>query len=166
MQNVCHRIKLSENSVWFSKELTPPNISERGSILFSNSTANNQWYLGDEKISGETNPFFEPKESGMYTLEVTHDQCRASATYDFIFQDEQVRCFPNPVAEMVTVISPKEEFIRQVSVVDCWGKQIAILQPEEESKSIHFKFPDAKPGIYFLVLTTNRRKYSKKIVKN
>jgi len=164
-QNACHTNTIATSGFTFSNELQTPIITELDGTLVANYQTNVQWYLNHQKIVSGSSQVITPQQSGLYMLEVTHDQCKASATYEFTYQDDAVHCFPNPVENTLTIVAPKGEVLKKILLLDALGKLTAEFPVDEEAKQRHLLLPNLNAGIYFVVITTELRNYTTKITK-
>jgi len=165
-QNACHVSSVTSSGFIFSTNLQAPIITELNGTLIGNYQTNVQWYLDHQKITGGSSQVITPQQSGLYMLEVTHDQCKASATYEFTYQDDAVHCFPNPVENTLTIVAPRGEVLKKILLLDALGKSTTEIPVIEESKQHHVLLPNLNAGIYFVVITTDLRNYTTKITKN
>ena len=89
-----------------------PIVQVSGNFLGSSSSIGNQWYLNNELIDGATEQFFMPEESGIYTVQVTVEDCPSlfSEQIDFVFVStieselqQELKVYPNPASNRLLI---------------------------------------------------------------
>jgi hypothetical protein len=146
--------------------LQPVSIIEQDGKLFSSYSTGNQWWRNGEELDREIDPFITPAASGAFQCTVKRDGCETAATYDFIWQDEMLKCFPNPAANVLTITAPYGELIDQVTVTDDSGRKISVIYISTPKKEIKLAVSDYSDGIYWIAITTKQKRYLKRFLKN
>lgn len=142
-----------------------PVIMEDQGILYSNYLTNNKWSLDDFEIPGGNQFSIEPTRTGKYTVTIMNDHCIDSVSYYFIYQDTTCHVFPNPIENDVQIISPKEEQLLQIEIINGSGQSIKTFFVEPNSKRVILKIDDIVPGIYSLNVLTLQNRYRLRILK-
>lgn len=157
-----------------------PTISvyqaEHGVYLTSSSSVGNQWYLDNQKLSGETNDTVFVKQSGSYSVLTSAGDCSNTSKVVSVTGDEELslkedklRVFPNPFSGSFNVafsskINEKKEWI----LVNSIGVEVKSgnLQQIEQVWSGEIVGKNLPSGIYKLVLTDSGSNYVKSIIKD
>ncbi len=146
---------------WFDA----PVISEDNGLLYSNYSDGNQWSLDGAEISGANQSTLQPLLTGKYSLTLTHHGCVDSSFYNFTYQNDVCQIFPNPVEDKVQIISPRDEQILQIEVMNSSGQLVKIFQSESNSKSETILITDLASGIYLVKTLTTKGQYKKRVLK-
>jgi hypothetical protein len=151
-----------------------PVISQKDSVLLSNSTEGNQWYLDGTAIDGATHQRFIISTSGTYSVQVTNSSnCKSLLSEPFTFKPFAVTGVESPLAQSVIVYpNPAHTFIHieipagiaghETTLVTMQGKTVSQLT--SESQGI-FTIPvDHLPaGLYILTICTSKGWVIKKV---
>ncbi|UAM97232.1 carbohydrate-binding protein [Polaribacter litorisediminis] len=84
------------------------------------------------------------------------------STEDVVSDD--ISIFPNPVSENYQIILNNEQVLQKLSIIDANGRLINKIQPDL-IKNV-YNLSNLKPGVYFLIIETNKGQFQKKIIKN
>ncbi len=142
-----------------------PIITEDNGLLLSNHSTGNQWYLNGEEIIGANQSTFEPLISGNYFLIITYNGCIDSASYQFVYQDETLHVFPNPVENDMHIVAPKGEELLQVEIFNTSGQLIHPFLAKSNTKAETLAMNNLIPGIYSLNVITTKNQYRRRIFK-
>lgn len=153
-----------------------PFITVSNNTLTSNSTYGNQWYLGNNPISGAINQHFVATENGYYSVMVTLNGCSSEmsdSTYMIITSVqssdsyENITVFPNPTTGEIYVNIPAlkaGEFTMQV-FNDAGAK---LFSSEYIYSSFEQKFPldlsNLPNGIYTLLIQQRETTIIRKMI--
>ncbi|MBY0435974.1 MAG: T9SS type A sorting domain-containing protein, partial [Cyclobacteriaceae bacterium] len=149
-------------------------ITTVGQSLQSNYDAGNQWYLNGQIIPGATGKLYEPKESGVYKVEVASGICTTSAERQFAItslsnetvMDDYISISPNPTKDIVSiqVKSPNEVGVQLISLAG------SVLQESKLSgvgiKKGTLNLQEQAVGLYILLIQDGSKVYRKRIIKN
>jgi hypothetical protein len=154
-----------------------PVITQNGSALVSNFTANNQWYLNDELIPGATGQTFAPAQSGNYQLKnLLVSGCTAiSPVYTYIRADAvtntptaiNLSAYPVPATtELHVSFVADAANDMSISLVNTAGQAVynqkGIVQAGNYSTV--FSVASQPAGTYVLRVLLGRKAYSAKII--
>ena len=137
-----------------------PLISVNQSVLASNYTDGNQWFLNGIMIPNATEQFYTPTESGFYSVQVTLDNCPSelSELVNFILtsthsliDDEQLKIYPNPFSEQVSIEITAAE-ANQVWIYNLLGSVEKVIELENSTASSHLVLSELAVGTYLLQL--------------
>lgn len=136
--------------------LPTPQISLIGNTLKSSSTVGNQWYDKNGVILGATNQDFVPTSNGEYYVIVKENNCLSEksnsivistlATLDYEM-DKKVYLTPNPVSEILTIISESNEFMN-ANIYDTSGRCLHSTMLQNGTINVS----SLPSGVYFLEL--------------
>jgi hypothetical protein len=93
-------------------KLQQPTITLNGNQLQSSYQNGNQWYLNDTILSGETNQFINPTQSGNYSVKYTSEEGCEIFSNDYNHtvlsitehtNQGTVSIFPNPANKFINV---------------------------------------------------------------
>lgn len=136
--------------------------------LTSNYTTGNQWYRNNNMIPGATEAEYIPNESGLYSVQVTANQCTSefsdqvevlqiiTSVHD---KEESTRIWPNPVYNMLFVDGIPAEFTSYV-IYSSSGQVIINGELTE-----HIDFSSFSPGTYFFKITGGNKSKIFKVLK-
>lgn len=148
-------------------------------VEFTNSTTNAtdySWDFGDGNNSTETSPIHTYATAGTYTVTLSANNldCENTNSQDVsvpltginnIIADNDFEIYPNPnngVFEVQLQNNYKPEIIQ---VIDQSGKTIKTLDPPESKTSIiTVDIGDIESGIYFMLMVSQGKTMSKKII--
>jgi hypothetical protein len=154
-----------------------PVITQNGTTLSSNFTANNQWYLNDVLIPGATGQTYVPTQSGNYQLRNTLvSGCTAiSPVYTYIKTDgvtstnNEIRltAFPVPATTQLNVnfVAPAADNLT-LSLISTIGK--TVYTQNSTVTAGNFSTPinvsGMPAGTYILRVLLGQKAYSTKII--
>jgi hypothetical protein len=157
--------------------LTKPLITQNGTILSSDFSSGNQWYLDGIAIPGATNKTYTPTQSGNYTVGVTlNTGCRSlSDNYVYVLisnnkgnnNDIGLVIYPVPASSQVNIIfAAKTSGNLSLSLINAAGRVVytnaqAIIAG---NISTTVNVADIPPGSYILKLLIGQKVYYNKIV--
>lgn len=157
--------------------LITPVITQNGTTLSSNFTANNQWYLNDVLIAGATGQTLVPAQSGNYQLKNTLvSGCTAiSPVYTYIKTDgvtstnNEIRltAFPVPATTQLNVnfVAPSAGDLT-LSLISTIGK--TVYTQNSAIPAGNFSTPvnvsELSAGTYILRVLLGQKAYSTKII--
>ena len=146
-----------------------------GIILTSNSTTGNQWYDMSGPITGATNQTYNAIHVGRHYVEVT-GACKSAQSNAIIItrvsvnatDKQKIAVYPNPSngGFWIEYKSSENEKLKMIQVLDLLGKPVYQLL-QEKPTSDYKEWVNIKNhpiGVYILVLTTESRKISRRIV--
>ncbi|MEQ9424916.1 MAG: FG-GAP-like repeat-containing protein [Cyclobacteriaceae bacterium] len=85
-------------------------VEDSKTRLISSGTTGNQWFLNGNEIDGASDPEYFPKEIGVYTVQVTLDECKSEFSNAIELDDivlsaldgiSQLKLWPNPVDKVL-----------------------------------------------------------------
>lgn len=137
-----------------------------------------QWYKNGILIEGATERFFEPINTGEYTVLVSNGTCSvSSSSFEFINQvvglnqeklNAKLNVFPNPTENLTNVLITDAYLgLVQLSLLDLMGKELETkpLSKVEQRLESALDISMLPKGIYILELEMNGRKYNKRLIK-
>ena len=74
-----------------------------------------------------------------------------------------VAIYPNPISEEFEINLDNQQKVRSLKILDVGGRVVKNLQPNLSDRVYHLS--NLKPGIYFLLLETDKERFQKKIIK-
>jgi hypothetical protein len=146
------------------------------SILQSNFSEGNQWFLNGEIIEGATGQRLQPKTDGLYTVHVTREGCTSEAIYEFKTlapgaeqtPKKYLVAYPNPVADQPLHIEVLDG-VTSVSLLNSQGielkNQVAFVPGTHGIKTTELELAQYQPGIYFLQVKNGNKVTTLKIAK-
>jgi Subtilase family/GEVED domain/Secretion system C-terminal sorting domain len=153
--------------------LVKPIITQNGSVLSSNFTTGNQWYLNGTAISGATGQTFTPTQSGSYQADKPlSNGCTAQSNtlvyviFDGI-NDIGLTVFPVPAnGQLNAVFAAKDAANMNLSLVNSGGQPVYSAQKALPAGNFSTvidvsQFPS---GTYVLKLLLNQKKYTRKVI--
>jgi hypothetical protein len=155
----------ASNSIVVTVNLIPPipTITAVGNILQSSASSGNQWYFNGSIISGATSQQYTVQASGLYTVQVTVNNCSAmSASYNFVATatvdpsawNYDVTLFPNPVNENLYITNRSNRKL-VIRVIDITGEYLQELNLNTANGTIDMK--KFAKGIYVVCITDKKR---------
>jgi hypothetical protein len=138
--------------------LTPVTIVQQGNFLVSNYTAGNQWYLNGAALANETQQRLKAKDDGLYSVEVTTQNCKTSAEFEVTGNKNHaselssLRVFPNPVVDIMILEYEDASEIKSMKLTNSMGREVAgfELKWDENSSRTEIDLKSLDPGIYIL----------------
>jgi hypothetical protein len=146
-------------------------LGSEAPVLQSSSPSQNQWFKDGVAISGQTNTSLTAASAGVYTVKVVVDGCSSEAsdpeslvvTSVSIEQDE-IRIFPNPSREKVTIDVSALNLQTEVPVVIVDFKGQEVLQSSVRT-SADIDITKLAIGNYLILIKQGNRAISKEFVK-
>jgi hypothetical protein len=151
-----------------------PAITLNGTVLTSNYSANNQWYLNGIAIAGATNQTYTPTRSGLYRVDVSTPSGCISKSADFNFvlpvagsslgAEIALSIFPVPAATQLNVAfnAVKNEPL-SIAIMNAVGQHVY-----DDSKQVPtgpfttiINTSNLADGVYFIKLKIDDKVYSK-----
>lgn len=149
-----------------------PVINDNGSILTTTSTGTLQWYENGVLVPNATSQTFEinPLEYGVYAVTVTAYGCTVRSE-DFVYlitqseisQDREIKVYPNPVNEELSVYLPASSGTVNFIFTDMTGRTVKSLSGNGSEH--HISMREFETGPYLLSIETRGKKQVKKIIK-
>ena len=134
----------------------------------SSSAGGNQWYRDGSLIAGATSQKYKPTQSGQYTLQVTQNECKSALSAAFTFTitaiidptafGGQVRVWPNPVSDKITV-SNKLNRPLVAQLFDITGRPV-IVTSISANATRELIVASLSNGSYILLLTDKKENKS------
>lgn len=150
-----------------------PNVQLNGAVLSTADTLNNsfQWQYNGIDIPGATNYNYTAPVAGNYTLVIT-DQYGCSYSSNAMavpvgieegITEQAFVVFPNPATDQVNVQWPSSIVPQQIELCDISGKIIRLLYAN--SNSISIELNDVPAGLYFINITGDGFRVTKKLIR-
>jgi hypothetical protein len=155
-----------------------PTISVAGAntevlTLTSSAAAGNQWFRDGAAIGGQTNASLSVSGEGVYTVQVTVDDC-ASAVSDplpvivtgdarWISPSAELMIYPNPVREKVTLRWPAGDGPARVALYQMDGRQV--MQQETEENEITLELGSQPGSAYLVRVSAGKKNYQGRIIR-
>ncbi len=136
-----------------------PEIIRSGDTLRTDLDGDYQWFVDGERIIGANNYYLIPDSNGAYQVEVIDDSSCVLMSdifewnINFLsdrFFPEDVKVFPNPATDLVTIMAPENLRLQQatIRIFDSNGRVVFEEHHRELSRPVSFtKFPS---GHYFI----------------
>jgi Subtilase family/GEVED domain len=154
-----------------------PAISQNGTILSSNFSSGNQWYLDGSPITGATNATYLPSKSGNYQLLVNLGSGCQSQSDNFVYvllsdnagnsNNIGLVLFPVPVSSLLSVIfaaNPGGNLT--FSLINAAGQIVYTSQQTIASGNFStvINVANQPPGSYVFKILLGQKVYNSKIV--
>ncbi|MFZ4399709.1 MAG: DUF4886 domain-containing protein [Bacteroidales bacterium] len=181
-QILASQVVLDSLSLWNIGLYNPKPLANFGYLLsgnqfqFSDSSllANDyKWDFGDGTSSVLQNPTHTFFSTGSYHVSlITRNSCDADTitkTIQYISTNinhlvsNKFIIYPNPFTDKISIVSPENEIIKKIVITQMDGKQVYIDE-NEHVKINDLNLYNLKKGIYNLIIYTNDRPFTKKIV--
>ena len=127
-----------------------------------------QWYLEGELIDGATEISYVPEVTGVYTLEVTVNEC-AGLSEPFAFEPlnlksiKESNIYPNPTRGLVTVdMHASGDYIYQV--YDVSGSRL-LTGEMKYTKEFEIDLSKNRAGVYYIKISSGEGSLVRKIIK-
>ena len=147
-----------------------PAISQNNYTLTSSPESSYQWYFNNTLINGATSQSYTVTQTGNYSVVVTDvNGCTNSSIAlnvivtgleDIISFEDQILIYPNPSKEQFTVQAFNYNF--DLVITDIFGRRI--YENKNVVSQTRIDASRFQNGIYFIQATSEKSKYSKKIV--
>lgn len=136
-----------------------PEIIRSGDSLRTDLRGEYQWYVNDTAIMGANDFYLVPEMNGSYQVEVVDDSSCVLLSDKFEwninllesrFFPEDVKVFPNPANDLVTIMAPEDLRLQQatIRIFDANGRVVFEEHHRELSRPVSFAaFPS---GQYFI----------------
>jgi len=143
-----------------------PVITCVNDTLYSSSSANNQWLLNGNPITGAIGSFYVPTQTGYYSIKINVGLCYAESApfyyeWHFVFENNlnnhSLEVFPNPAKTILYINGFSSE---EVQISDALGKNI--LEIKNNGK---IDISALSKGIYFIEIIKGKNIYSTKFIK-
>ena len=146
-----------------------PTIA-RGATLTSSSTINNQWLFDEKPIEGATQQTLTPKQSGLYSVQVSNECGVRRSANEYIFiqilgmeeEEDNIKLYPNP-AHNELIIKGDQFPIQSVYLYDANGKLVETLS-DESTTEYRLNVKHLSSGVYVIKIITNNRVIHKKVL--
>ncbi len=89
------------------------------------------------------------------------DKCKLRTNTNEIIDNLSFSIYPNPVTNMLSIYA--EDNISNIKITDISGK--VVYQSIDDGKVFNIDFQNRIPGVYFVLLTTEKGVFSKRIIK-
>lgn len=151
-----------------------PEITQDGSSLVSNITANNQWYFNDDLITGAISKDYTPRISGKYKVVTTYPTGCTSSSELFSYiagqsnsDDIELQVYPVPTLGVLNLnfyVANKSDI--SIKLLDLIGKELYLKKRNAFLGNYvdELNFTSLKQGIYLLNITIGSKAYTQKIV--
>jgi len=134
--------------------LPQPVVIQRNDTLLSNINTDVTWLLNGKPISGATNAFFLPAQSGVYQVQARQAGCtKESEPFSFVITQaelaEPISVYPNPTQNQIFIKGLRQ--FTSYTLVDVTGKlvQQGLVTPTQNQLDVALP-----PGLYILTLQT------------
>jgi hypothetical protein len=157
--------------------VSKPVIAQNSTILSSNFSSGNQWYLDGKVIPGATNETYTPVQSGNYTVGVSlNSGCQTmSDNYVYVLisnskgnnSDIGLVIYPVPASSTLNIIfKAKTSGNLTMSLINAAGKVVYTNAQAINAGNIGatVNVADIPPGSYVLQLLLGQKVYNNKIV--
>jgi hypothetical protein len=153
-----------------------PVITQNGTVLNSNFSSGNQWYLDGKAIAGATAPSFTPVQSGNYTDGITLSTGCQLLSDDFVFiltsnsgnnSEIGLVVYPVPASNQLNIIfaAPASSNLT-ISLIDAAGRSVYSNERPVAAGNAGaaIDVSGLPPGSYILKLLLGQKAYYDKIV--
>jgi len=153
--------------------ITIENSNTETPTLKSNSVSGNQWYSNGTAISGATNSSLLVSNPGVYTLQVTADDCfsETSNPYSIIVtavedsSSNLILLYPNPADETVHLDLSAYLTDRVTITISGYNSSLLLVKQVPGGSTIDIPIQDLSPGIYHIRVQQNKISTTLKLVK-
>jgi hypothetical protein len=154
--------------------IVKPAITLNGTVLTSNYSANNQWYLNGIAIAGATGKTYAPLRSGVYRVDVSTPSGCISKSDDFNFvlpvtgtglgADISLAIFPVPAAGQLNIAfnATKSETL-SIAIMNTIGQHVYDDTKQLSTGPFNtiINTSNLANGVYFIKLKMDDKVYSK-----
>ena len=156
--------------------VTKPAITQNGTVLNSNFSSGNQWYLDGTAITGATGSSFTPTKSGNYTVGATVGSGCEALSDDLVYimtantgntNEIGLVVYPVPAGNTLNILfAAPESTSLGLSLIDAAGAGVySASQPVSAGNvSTAIDVSRVAPGNYVLKLLLGQKAYYQKIV--
>jgi hypothetical protein len=166
--NECDSIVVTQISV-YPLPYTPI-ITQNDSLLISNATNGNQWYIDNNIITGANEDSYNPTTTGYYFVIVTDSNGCVSDTSNIICvlltdikysSDENctIKIYPNPASDRIFIIFPSNS---EIQIFNIAGQVIKTILGTEEKTIVDLK--DLSKGLYVIKIKSDKENTIQKFV--
>lgn len=151
-----------------------PSITQTQDTLFTNAQGSIQWFRNGIAINSANQNRLILNQQGNYHLRVSDSSgCENfSDTLQVLSVDlaqlkvskTDLRVFPNPAQDIVSVQSPFE--IKEIALYEMNGKLILTKSISTSKKSFYLDISSINSGVYLLQIATLDKIYQKPLIKN
>jgi len=157
-----------------------PVIQEKSEGLLATSTGFDQymWYLDGTLQTEFATAEIEPTEEGNYQVIVSNGYCESAISDEYYFESTQsgintyfegkaIRIYPNPVDENLILQINNRFASLNIEITDVTGKVIYSDELKNVTSSFRYVVPfsDFSKGIYFLRMSNNADRITRRIIK-
>ncbi|HVS92379.1 MAG TPA: S8 family serine peptidase [Mucilaginibacter sp.] len=156
-------------------QVITPSITQNGTVLNSNFSSNNQWYLDGKQINDASGQSYSPMQSGNYKVFVTLDNGCVAQSDNFVYvspntgsnNDIGLAVFPVPAnGQLNIVFAAKQAEDMVLSMINAKGENsYSVTQSLSQGNfSTTIDTSSLPPGTYVLKLLLNSKVYTKKVI--
>ena len=175
----CTDTLVSSNYITVYQQPPPPNVSQVGDTLISNSGYSSyQWYFNGNLISGATSNYYVATQSGNYNIVATDSLgCEVEAVINNVIAVNQLAVgnwqwaiFPNPVSDILEIRHLKEYSDASIKIFTIFGTAIS-LPPDSyrdancKLSTCSFDVSSLPPGSYILQISNNKKVFRSRFIK-
>ena len=132
-------------------------------VLTSNATSGNQWFLNGVIIPAATAPSLTVTQTGAYTVQVRVDDCASDfsddqslvITGDLADANPGIVLYPVPAKDWLTVSFEQEAGVKQLTVFDRVGRTLATQ--EASGKETQLAVGQCATGVYYLRVLADQK---------
>ncbi len=147
---------------------TTPTITQNGTVLTSNSTTGNQWYLDGNIITGATSATYTTTQNGSYTVIVNVGGCTSASSspvvitvgIDKLSNNNYIAVYPNPTNGVFIIEQPYTK--GTIEIYNVVGKMV--FKSEITNSKSEIDLSKESSGIYFMHFITNKGRETQKII--
>jgi Bacterial Ig-like domain/Secretion system C-terminal sorting domain len=151
-----------------------PTISMSGAqtstlVLTSSSATGNQWFLAGTAIAGATGNTHSVTGAGVYSVQVTADNCVSAKSNDFAVvvtglepRTSELKLHPNPASTHTTVSIPDGQG-GKIQMSDLRGSAAITISSNKAEEQVDVE--RLSTGVYFVTVTTAKGVYRTRLVK-
>jgi len=152
--------------------ITVGNDNSENVTLTSSVEVGNQWFLNGILIENATTSTIEVLDVGIYTVQVTVDDCVGAISDDLALIVTSVNLggrgelivYPNPTSEYIQINGFKGD-VKNLTLFDLSGKQ-QFIQFTEENSAVKANIQQIPNGIYILMIQGTEVTQQLRIIKN
>jgi len=152
-----------------------PSFSQSGDTLTSSVAVSYQWYFNSLPISGATNRQYIATLSGQYSVMVTNASgCTAVSSKEYVSlvgienpeADAFFSIYPNPASSKI-FIELKQSGKFNFKLLDVLGQTVFFRNSltRQANERIEINLEDYLPGVYFLRIESDQRRFIRAFIK-